>query len=263
VSVRNPTSPFESRFAGFGLVADGAGSSRLVYATVLALIVIGIALVVLAVVVYRRTRVDPDVLAPLERMGSRKWRKGDAESRRELLDAVRPAGATDAAWPGPDERPVDLPPPVIEPDGELPVESADADADADAEAHADADAHADDAADAADGDIPVAPAAVVPTDDVGDEVATEIGDVVVDLPTDAGAEPDDVAEGATADGAVTAADDGPSDPDAAATDGQVGPDSSDEVVEVAAVVADVPDAVPADDVVDTPVESVDDSVAGQ
>ena len=128
VSVRNPTSPFESRFVRAGLVAGDAGSSRLVYAMVFALVVIGIVLIVLAVVVFRRTRVDLDVLAPLERMGNRKWRKGDPEARRQLLDAVRPAGALALSGVEADDAPVDLPPPTtaavpaeaIEPTSEPP-----------------------------------------------------------------------------------------------------------------------------------------------
>ena len=87
---------------------------------VFALIVIGVVLIVLAIVVFRRTRVDLDVLAPLERMGSRKWRKGDPESRRQLLDAVRPAGATGPSLTESDDAPVGLPPPVIESDSEVP-----------------------------------------------------------------------------------------------------------------------------------------------
>ncbi len=120
MSVRYPTSSIESRFVGHGLLAADAGSSRLVYAMVVALIVIGVVLIVLAIVVFRRTRVDLDVLAPLERMGSRKWRKGDPESRRQLLDAVRPAGATGPSLTESDDAPVGLPPPVIESDGEVP-----------------------------------------------------------------------------------------------------------------------------------------------
>ena len=120
VSVRYPTSSIESLFVGHGLMAADTGSSRLVYAMVFALIVIGVVLIVLAIVVFRRTRVDLDVLAPLERMGSRKWRKGDPESRRQLLDAVRPAGATGPSLTESDDAPVGLPPPVIESDSEVP-----------------------------------------------------------------------------------------------------------------------------------------------
>ncbi len=51
---------------------------------------------------------------------SRKWRKSDPESRRQLLDEVRPAGATGPSPTDPDDAAVDLPPPVIESAGELP-----------------------------------------------------------------------------------------------------------------------------------------------
>jgi len=123
VSVRYTTSSIESRFVRFGLLAADDGSSRLVYAMVFALIIIGVVLIVLAVVVFRRTRVDLAVLAPLERMGSRKWRKADPESRRQLLDAVRPAGATGPSPLELDAVPVDLPPPVIESADEPPHEA--------------------------------------------------------------------------------------------------------------------------------------------
>ncbi|MET0663358.1 MAG: hypothetical protein ABWZ42_09530 [Ilumatobacteraceae bacterium] len=120
MSVRYPTSSIESHFVGHGLLAADAGSSRLVYAMVFALIIIGVVLIVLAIVVFRRTRVDLDVLAPLERMGSRKWRKADPESRRQLLDAVRPAGATGPSLTDSADAPVGLPPPVVEPASEAP-----------------------------------------------------------------------------------------------------------------------------------------------
>jgi hypothetical protein len=123
VSVRYPTSSIESRFVGIGLVAADDASSRLVYAMVFALIIIGVVLIVLAVVVFRRTRVDLAVLAPLERMGSRKWRKADTQSRREFLDAVRPPGATGPSPRELEAAPADLPPPVIASADESPHEA--------------------------------------------------------------------------------------------------------------------------------------------
>ena len=104
---------YEGRMVRSGVVAADTGSSRLVYAMVLALVLVGVALIVLAVVMIRRTRVDPEVLAPLERMGDRKWRKSDAESRRTLLDAVRPAGAVAMASTEPETAVGDLPPPSV------------------------------------------------------------------------------------------------------------------------------------------------------
>ncbi len=99
------------------MAAGDAASSRTVYAMVISLVVIGVALVVIAVIVYRRTRVDPPVLAPLERMGDRKWRKSDAEARRLQLDQARPLGVVPAAESEPE------PQPEPEPKSELVVES--------------------------------------------------------------------------------------------------------------------------------------------
>ena len=75
------------------VVASDPASSRTVYAMVIGLIVIGVLLVVLAIWVIRQTRVDPELLAPLERMNDRSWRKRDPAGRRRLLDDVRPEGA--------------------------------------------------------------------------------------------------------------------------------------------------------------------------
>ena len=74
----------------------GAGdprSSRIVYAMVIGLIVVGVALVLLAVWIIRQTRPDLEVLAPLERMGDSDWKKRDPSTQRRMLDEVRPDGA--------------------------------------------------------------------------------------------------------------------------------------------------------------------------
>jgi hypothetical protein len=74
----------------------GAGdpsSSRLVYSMVIGLVVIGLLLVVLGIWIIRQTRVDLDVLAPLERMGDSEWKKRDRSTQRRMLDEVRPEGA--------------------------------------------------------------------------------------------------------------------------------------------------------------------------
>jgi hypothetical protein len=75
------------------LVANDPGSTRLVYAMVAGLVLIGIALVLLGVWLVRQTRYDPPVLAPLERMGDVSWRKRDPATQRRILDEVRPEGA--------------------------------------------------------------------------------------------------------------------------------------------------------------------------
>jgi hypothetical protein len=84
-----------SDLASGALVASAGdpSSSRIVYGIVVALIVIGVALVAVAVWVFRQTRVDPEVLAPLETMSDRRWRRLDPASQRRLLDEERPEGA--------------------------------------------------------------------------------------------------------------------------------------------------------------------------
>jgi hypothetical protein len=46
-----------------------------------------------AIWLFKRTRPDPEVLAPLEVMSDRAWRRGDPVWQRRRLDEVRPAGA--------------------------------------------------------------------------------------------------------------------------------------------------------------------------
>jgi hypothetical protein len=80
------------------LVAAGAEigdpeGTREVYAIIALLVVLGIALVMLAVWMWRVTRPDPDLLAPLEVMGERAWRRADPMGQRRRLDEVRPDDA--------------------------------------------------------------------------------------------------------------------------------------------------------------------------
>jgi hypothetical protein len=89
------------------LVAAGdPGSSRLVYAMVVGLAVIGVALVLLGVWLVRQTRPDLEVLAPLERMGDGDWKKRDPSTQRRMLDEVRPEGAQPLT-PEPKPPPID------------------------------------------------------------------------------------------------------------------------------------------------------------
>ena len=60
---------------------------------VIGLVVIGVLLVILGIWIIRQTRVDLDVLAPLERMGDGEWKKRDRSTQRRMLDEVRPDGA--------------------------------------------------------------------------------------------------------------------------------------------------------------------------
>lgn len=73
--------------------ASDPASTRLVYAMIFGLVLIGLAFIGLAIWLIRRTRVDPEVLAPLERMGDSAWLKRDSSTQRRLLDEVRPPGA--------------------------------------------------------------------------------------------------------------------------------------------------------------------------
>ncbi len=47
----------------------------------------------LAVWLFKTTRPDPELLAPLEVMGERRWRRGDAVWQRRRLDEIRPPEA--------------------------------------------------------------------------------------------------------------------------------------------------------------------------
>jgi hypothetical protein len=106
------------------LAAGDPDSTRLVYAMVLALLLVGLLLVLLAVWMIRRTRTDPALLAPLERMSDAKWRKSAPDGRRALLDEVRPPGAAVPVWPRPSDvlTATALPPPDAASHAEVPVD---------------------------------------------------------------------------------------------------------------------------------------------
>lgn len=84
--------PPSRTFAVLGSVGDPDGT-RTVTSIIVLLVAIGLALVMLAVWLYRRTRPDPELLAPLEMMGERRWRRSDPVWQRRRLDQIRPAGA--------------------------------------------------------------------------------------------------------------------------------------------------------------------------
>jgi hypothetical protein len=73
-------------------IGDPDGT-RTVTSIVALLVAIGLALLLLAVWIFRRTRPDPELLAPLEAMGERSWRRGDPVWQRRRLDELRPRGA--------------------------------------------------------------------------------------------------------------------------------------------------------------------------
>jgi hypothetical protein len=75
------------------VAADNAPETRTVYAVVVALGVVGVALAVLAIWLIRQTRPERELLAPLERMNDRAWRKQEPAQMRRDLDEVRPTDA--------------------------------------------------------------------------------------------------------------------------------------------------------------------------
>lgn len=75
------------------ILASGSDDARELWSIVALLAVIGIGLAMLAVFAIKATRPDRELLAPLEVMGRRKWRRSDPVWQRRELDAVRPAGA--------------------------------------------------------------------------------------------------------------------------------------------------------------------------
>jgi hypothetical protein len=83
--------PASLHAAVFG--AEDPSSTRTVYAMVIGLVVVGVLLILLGVWMIRQTRPDLEVLAPLERMGDRDWRKKDSSTQRRMLDELRPDGA--------------------------------------------------------------------------------------------------------------------------------------------------------------------------
>jgi hypothetical protein len=77
--------------AAFGAVIASTGTTVAVLVAVLVLL--GLTMIAVALWLVRSTRTDPVALAPLEVMGARRWRKGDADVRQANLDMARPPGA--------------------------------------------------------------------------------------------------------------------------------------------------------------------------
>ena len=73
-------------------IGDPDGT-RTVTSIVALLVALGLGLAMVAVWLHRTTRPDPELLAPLEAMGERKWRRADPVAQRRTLDAVRPEKA--------------------------------------------------------------------------------------------------------------------------------------------------------------------------
>jgi hypothetical protein len=91
------------------VAASDPAATRLVYALVAALVLLGLAMIALTVWLVRSTRPERELLAPLELMSHRKWRGSDPVWQRRQLDAVRPPGA----------EPLAAAPPVPTPDIDL------------------------------------------------------------------------------------------------------------------------------------------------
>lgn len=73
-------------------IGDPDGT-RTVTSIIALLVAFGLALAMVAVWLHRTTRPDPELLAPLETMGERKWRRADPVAQRRALDGLRPDGA--------------------------------------------------------------------------------------------------------------------------------------------------------------------------
>jgi hypothetical protein len=91
------------RVAGprLGLLADSvndANSTRKVYLLAAGLAVLGIALVAITVWFWRSTRHDPELLAPLEVIGGRRFRRLEGDAQQAVLDDARPVTATPMQW---------------------------------------------------------------------------------------------------------------------------------------------------------------------
>lgn len=89
-------SRIDTRTAALALLGSSVGDpagTRTITSIVLLLAVLGIALLMLAIWLFRLTRPDKELLAPLEVMGERKWRRADPVWQRRRLDEVRPTEA--------------------------------------------------------------------------------------------------------------------------------------------------------------------------
>jgi len=86
---------------------------------VASLLVLAALMTGVAVWLIRSTRRDTPALGPLEVMGDRSWRRGDADRRAELLAGARPEGAPEPAPmldEGPEEESEEEPEVEVEPD---------------------------------------------------------------------------------------------------------------------------------------------------
>lgn len=89
-----------------GASFDDSGATNTVLAVVAVLVVIGILVLGFTWWFWRSTKPEPEALAPLELLGTRKIRKTDSDGRRRALDAVRPTSPATTAPAA--AEPVDL-----------------------------------------------------------------------------------------------------------------------------------------------------------
>lgn len=94
------------------------GSSAVVLVVAVALVAAGVALTGITVWFWRSTRPDPEALAPLVVMSSKRWRLGSPIERRQALDVARPGAAVAVLEPVADELLVD----EISTDDEIPTD---------------------------------------------------------------------------------------------------------------------------------------------
>lgn len=94
------------------------GSSAVVLVVAVALVAAGVALTGITVWFWRSTRPDPEALAPLVVMSSKRWRLGSPIERRQALDVARPGAAVAVLEPVADEPLVD----EISTDDEIPTD---------------------------------------------------------------------------------------------------------------------------------------------
>lgn len=102
-----------ARGAASGSTFDDSGNSNRILAVVAILLVVGVGLLIFSYWYWRSTRPEPEALAPLELLGTRKVRKVSPEERRAALDQVRPVRPTEpavgpAAVSEPEPPPLDL-----------------------------------------------------------------------------------------------------------------------------------------------------------
>ena len=96
VTTSDDPSRTDIRTAAWALLASSVGDpegTRTITSIVVLLAVLGVALLMLAIWLFRLTRPDKELLAPLEVMGERKWRRADPVWQRRRLDEVRPIDA--------------------------------------------------------------------------------------------------------------------------------------------------------------------------